>query len=89
MEKDPDLAKVPVFIVINKIDSMKPIREWNSDTLIGPSIAFSLTYVSGLIINDLFSSGNINPTKEQLQELSQKYKGELKKAKKFYEENEQ
>lgn len=57
--------------------------------IIGPSVAFSLTYVSGLIINDLFSSGNINPTKEQLQELSQKYKGELKKAKKLYEENEQ
>jgi len=47
---------------------------------LGPSIAFSLTWVSGLIVNELFASGNLNPTKEQLKQLSQKYKDELKNA---------
>ena len=54
--------------------------------VLGPSIAFSLTWVSGLIVNELFASGNLNPTKEQLKQLSQKYKGELKKAKQQYEQ---
>lgn len=53
--------------------------------ILGPSIAFSLTWTSGLIINELFENGNLNPTKDQLKRLSQKYKGELKKAKQQYE----
>lgn len=56
--------------------------------LLGPAIAYSLTYTSGLIVNELFSTGNLNPTKEQLRELAEKYKGELKDAKKRYEDNE-
>lgn len=56
--------------------------------LLGPAIAYSLTYTSGLIVNELFSTGNLNPTKEQLRELCEKYKGELKDAKKRYEDNE-
>lgn len=30
---DNRLKKVPVFIIINQIDKMKPVREWNPDTL--------------------------------------------------------
>ena len=53
--------------------------------VIGPAIAYSLTFTSGLIVNELFSTGNLNPTKEQLEALTQKYKGELKAAKSRYE----
>lgn len=53
--------------------------------VIGPSVAFSLTWVSGLIINELFASNNLNPTKEQLKMLAKKYKSELKNAKNQYE----
>lgn len=52
---------------------------------LGPSIAFSLTWTSGLIVNELFANNNLNPTKDQLKRLTQKYKGELKKSKQQYE----
>ena len=53
--------------------------------IIGPSVAFSLTWVSGLIINELFASNNLSPTKEQLKALTKKYKNELKNSKNQYE----
>lgn len=53
--------------------------------VIGPAVAYSLTYTSGLIVNELFATGNLSPTKEQLEVLSQKYKKELKEAKLRYD----
>lgn len=52
---------------------------------LGPAIAYSLTRVSGLIVNELFANNNLNPTKDQLKTLTQKYKKELKKSKEAYE----
>lgn len=54
--------------------------------VLGPSIAFSLTYTSGLIIKELLLTNNLNPTKQELKILSKKYKEEAVKAKKEYEE---
>lgn len=53
---------------------------------LGPAIAYSLTYTIGLIINELFAEGNLNPSKEELQQLVHKYKSEAKAAKNRYEE---
>ena len=50
------------------------------------SIAFSLTYTSGLITKELLLTNNLNPTKQELKILSKKYKEEAIKAKKEYEE---
>lgn len=54
--------------------------------VLGPSIAFSLTYTSGLIVKELLLTNNLNPTKQELKILSKKYKEEAIKAKKEYEE---
>lgn len=53
---------------------------------LGPAIAYSLTYTIGLIINELFTEGNLNPSEIELQQLVNKYKLEAKAAKKRYEE---
>lgn len=52
--------------------------------VLGPAIAYSLTYTSGLIVKELFLTGNLNPSKEQLKELAEKYKSEVKTAKERY-----
>lgn len=51
----------------------------------GPAIAFGLTYTAGLVVNELFSSGNTNPSEAQIKELVEKYKKDGKKAKEQYE----
>ena len=52
--------------------------------VLGPAIAYSLTYTSGLIIKELFLTKNLSPSKEQLTELAEKYKLEAKEAKRRY-----
>lgn len=54
--------------------------------VLGPAIAYSLTYTSGLIIKELLLTNNLNPTKKELKILAEKYKEEAVKAKKEYEE---
>ena len=54
--------------------------------VLGPAIAYSLTYTSGLIIKELLLTKNLNPTKKELKVLAEKYKEEAAKAKKEYEE---
>lgn len=52
---------------------------------LGPAIAYSLTYTSGLITKELLLTNNLNPTKNELKILAEKYKEEAIKAKKEYE----
>lgn len=54
--------------------------------VMGPAIAYSLTYTSGLIIKELLLTNNLNPTKKELKILAEKYKEEAVRAKKEYEE---
>lgn len=54
--------------------------------VLGPAIAFSLTYTSGLIVKELLLTKKLNPTKNELKALAEKYKEEAAKAKKEYEE---
>jgi len=49
--------------------------------VVGPAIAFGLTYSAGLVVNELFSSGNMDPTEDQVKALVEKYKKEGMKAK--------
>jgi small GTP-binding protein len=55
--------------------------------VVQPVIAYSLTYTTGLVVNDLFSTGKLNPSEEDIKGLVKKYKDETKKAKKDYENN--
>lgn len=52
---------------------------------LGPAIAYSLTFTMGLIVNELFSSGNLNPSKDDIKNLAKKFKSETKAAKDRYE----
>lgn len=53
--------------------------------VLGPAIAYSLTYTSGLIIKELLLTKNLNPSKDELKLLAERYKEEAKKAKEEYE----
>jgi Uncharacterized protein/domain associated with GTPases len=52
----------------------------------GPAIAYSLTFTYGLIVKELFLTGNLNPTREELEELARKFKSESKAARDRYEQ---
>ncbi len=69
-KKDPMLSKIPVLIVINKIDMMKPVREWDPQklNLQHPStekekqIISFIEYVSNLsIFSEYAYAGHIFP----------------------------
>ena len=53
---------------------------------VGPAIAYSLTFTTGLVVNELFSSGNLNPSKQEIKELVERFKIESKNAKEKFEE---
>lgn len=70
-QADDRLKKVPVFIAINQIDKMKPVREWNPDSinLVQPksqkeiSIKSYIDYVADLpVFRPYARSGHIFPT---------------------------
>lgn len=46
----------------------------------GPAIAYGLTYSTGLIIRELFLTGNLSPTKQQVEALAMKYKSASREA---------
>lgn len=54
--------------------------------VLGPAIAYSLTSTSGLIVKELLRTKNLNPSKEELKLLAERYKEEAKRAKEEYEE---
>ncbi|MGL6010274.1 MAG: DUF697 domain-containing protein [Shewanella oncorhynchi] len=56
--------------------------------VIGPAIAYGLTYSTGLIVRELFLTGNLSPTKAQINELAHKYKSASKDAVKRFKEQE-
>lgn len=67
------------YLFLNIVSFFPGIKQ-----VVGPAIAYSLTYTSGLIVKELFLTGNLNPTKEQLKRLAEKYKEETKAAKERY-----
>lgn len=46
--------------------------------LVGPGLAFGLTYSMGMTINELFSTGKITATKEEFEKLAHKYENQGK-----------
>jgi len=53
--------------------------------VLGPAIAYGLTYTSGLIVKELFETGNLTPSKADLEALANKYKDEVRAAKEQFE----
>lgn len=73
------LSLIGNYVFLNVVSFFPGIKQ-----AVGPAIAYSLTYTSGLIVKELFLTGNLNPSKQQLKELAEKYKCETKAAKERY-----